>query len=128
MGRWIPAGGYAPGPLRAHLPWEPPSDVYVSGQTVIIRMELAGVPPDAIELTGEGRLLRVTGERPRPCGDTPCEFRQVEISYGPFQRVFEFPEELEHAEIRARCADGFLTVEVRPTHPGPRRIEIGRPG
>lgn len=130
FGRWVTSTGYPPGghTQRPDLMWEPPTDVVVQGATVVIRMELAGVAPDQIELVVEGRQLRISGERARPCwGETPCEYRQAEISYGAFARVFEFPEGLDQAELKAQCADGFLTVEVRPAAQGPRRIEIDRP-
>lgn len=127
-GRWVatPAGFGGVGEARgADLPWEPPTDVYVTENTVTIRMELAGVAPEGIELTCEGRRLRIAGERQRPeCYGGPCQFRQAEISYGPFQRVFEFPESLEQADLKATCTDGFLTIEVRPSSPGPRRIAV----
>lgn len=130
-GRWVTSTGYPAGSRtpRQDLAWEPPTDVVVQGQVVVIRMELAGVAPEQIELVAEGRSLRISGARPRPCWDeAPCEFRQAEISYGQFARVFEFPESLDQAELKAHCAEGFLTVEVRPAAHGPRRIEIERAG
>jgi HSP20 family protein len=126
FGRW--SGGGPPGLPHGPRPdavWEPPTDVFIVEGTVVIRMELAGVAAEAITLTVEGRFVRVAGERPRPeCGGEPGEFRQAEISYGPFQRAFEFPETLDSADLKAQCKDGFLTIEVRPANSKLRRIAI----
>jgi HSP20 family molecular chaperone IbpA len=126
FGRWlVPAAQYPGGRGPRPVVWEPPTDVYRLDDTLVIRIELAGVTPDDVELTVEGRYLRITGDRPRPeCYGGPCEFRQAEISYGPFERIFEFPAPLDQAEMKAACRDGFLTIEVRAAHSQPRRIAI----
>ncbi len=90
----------------------------------MICLELAGVLPETIELTADGRLLSVRGERPAPRFEAAGEYRQVEIRYGLFQRVFEFPFALTDCELRAAARDGFLTVRIEPARREPRRIEI----
>lgn len=127
-GRWVAASGnlMVSQPTGLPLTWEPPTDIYATGDKIVICLELAGIAPEAIDLVVEGRRLRIAGERRRPpCYAGECAFSQAEINYGPFERVFEFPESLEQADLRATCTDGFLTIEVRAASPGPRRIVVG---
>src|SRR5687768_6314733 len=44
--------------------WHPFTDIYESERHFIIRMELAGVDADALQVVKEGRCLIVRGERP----------------------------------------------------------------
>ncbi|NUP99176.1 MAG: Hsp20/alpha crystallin family protein [Armatimonadetes bacterium] len=126
LGRWeLHPSSEAPRSRREGW-WEPATDIFTSGQAVVIKMELAGVRPDMVDLTVDGRLLRVRGERPLECPGGDCEYRQVEISYGRFERAFEFPFPLGDAKLAASCADGFLTIRVEPAASEPRRIEINR--
>ncbi len=104
--------------------WEPAADVLVAGGVVEIRVELAAVPRESIEVLCEGWRLIVRGQRPR---DSACaaEYRQAEINYGQFQRVFEeFPFPLDEAEVTARLADGLLTVTVAPRGLARRRVLV----
>lgn len=90
---------------------------------MVVCLELAGVVPDSIELVADGRLLTVRGERQAPRVEAG-EYRQVEIRYGSFQRVFEFPFALADCELSATARDGFVTVRIEPARREPRRIEI----
>ena len=126
VGPWLVAtssGGGSPRPTRRDY-WEPAADVYQEGGAVVICLELSGVLPDTIELTADGRLLTVRGERPAPRLDAAAAYRQVEIRYGRFQRVFEFPFSLSDSDLNANARDGFLTIRIEPPRREPRRIEI----
>ncbi len=129
MNRWVilePAPQPRGPVLRREEWWEPATDIFRSGNAVFIKMEVAGVRPESVDLTVEGRVLRIRGERPSACPGPECEYRQVEISYGRFERAFEFPFPLSDASLEASCADGFLTIRVEPVLAQPRRIEISQ--
>ncbi len=79
---------------------------------MVICLELAGVQPETIELTADGRVLSVKGERSAPRFEAAGEYRQVEIRYGPFQRLFEFPFSLADSHLEASAHDGFVRVRV----------------
>ena len=104
--------------------WEPPTDICSAGSTIVLKMELAGVSAEAIDLTVDGRILRVRGERQNDRPDDVGEYRQLEINYGRFERAFEFPFPLGDARLAASYVDGFLSIEVEPGATQPRRIEI----
>ncbi len=104
--------------------WSPATDVYTSGEAVILKMELAGVAADSIDLTAEGRVLRIRGVRPQECPGPECEYRQAEIRYGQFERAFEFTFPLTDAALDAQYRDGLLIIRVEPPREVARRIAI----
>ena len=67
--------------------WVPNTDVYVTDTGLVIKVELAGMKSDSLEITVEGNRLRISGNRPDCCRAPKCSFLVMEISYGPFESV-----------------------------------------
>ena len=116
------------GDPHAASAWTPNADVYEGPEGLIVKIELAGVSLDALELRIEEQGLVVSGVRRDPqCGETASgyRFRQMEIEYGPFQRVIPLPYPVDGSRARAACAGGFLEIQL-PRSPKPvhRRITI----
>ena len=110
--------------------WTPNTDVYLMEDKAVIKMELAGVQKEDLELTVVGNRIFVRGIRRDEQREGPCRFLMMEINYGPFEAVVEIPSEYNPAEARAVYANGFLTIliplrQVEPRHPTPVPIEEG---
>jgi HSP20 family protein len=74
-------------------------------------MDIAGIDPDHVNVTAAERTLTISGERRR----TACEgrvFQQMEIEYGPFERVVHLPEHVDLSQAEARYDRGLLTIVV----------------
>jgi HSP20 family protein len=92
--------------------WIPNTDVYVVDKELVIKVELAGMHREDLELTVEGNRLMISGHRPddsRPC---KCKFLVMEINYGHFECVIEVPEGYELTAARAVYQNGFLQINV----------------
>lgn len=101
FGRLSPAAGFIP---RA--------DIHEIGDGIRIVLDLAGVAREEIDITIEGRLLRVAGTR-REVEPTGClRYHQMEIPYGSFERVFHLPDAADAEAIAATYREGFLTITV----------------
>lgn len=98
--------------------WQPPADLHETDDGLVIKIELAGVPPEAVTvaLSADGRRLTVSGARTEPeserCTRRSC--RQLEIYFGPFERTFQVPEDIriDRERITASLKNGFLTIEA----------------
>ena len=114
FGRFSPAAGFVP---RA--------DIHETGGGLRVVLDLAGVTREEIDITVEGRLLRVAGSR-REVEATGClRYHQMEIPCGSFERVFHLPEGADLEKIEAAYRDGFLTIQVplRPPAEG-RQVPV----
>lgn len=82
-------------------------------------LELPGVDPDGVEVTVEERALRISGERKRPrvAGQV---YQQIEIEYGPFERVIKLSEDVDPARATADYDRGLLTVTLPIAERAPR--------
>lgn len=92
--------------------WVPNTDVYIADDRLVIQVELSGMQRDHLELFVEGNRLFIRGQRPDGTRNSRCKFLVMEISYGPFECVFEIPNGYNLSQARASYLNGFLRIEV----------------
>src|SRR3989441_6289711 len=95
---------------RAH--WVPNTDVYATDNGLVVKVELAGMRSDHLEITVEGNRLRISGDRPDGCRSSKCSFLVMEINYGPFESVLELPPGYDLSQAKAAYLNGFLRIDV----------------
>ena len=97
------------------------------GPLAVVKADLAGVDPDAVNLEISGRELVISGSR--PVRETEGRaYQQVEIATGPFRRAIELGVEVVAERARATFEDGILRIElpVRTSESGSRKVPIER--
>ena len=111
--------------------WEPRADVYETREAVKVKVELAGVRSDSIqvELSGDGRTLAIRGlrEDERTEAVDRILFHQMEIYLGPFERILPLPPgaDVDRDGVVANYRDGFLVVTLpKRENPGPQITQI----
>ncbi|MGH4022266.1 MAG: Hsp20/alpha crystallin family protein [Pseudonocardiaceae bacterium] len=118
-------GGSTP-QVRGHPDaWSPTTDILARGSDLVIRGELAGVPPSNVEVSLSNGTLTIEGHRDR--GPEPDEDFYVQERYsGQFRRDITLPEGVCDQDIEARFEEGVLEVLVRgcAEAPGPAQIRI----
>src|SRR5881409_3290708 len=92
--------------------WVPNTDVYVTEGGLVIKVELAGMRKEDLELTVESNRLKISGHRPDGCRAPKCTFLVMEINYGAFESVIELPSGYDLAQAKASYQNGFLRVDV----------------
>ena len=92
--------------------WSPNTDVYLSDAGLVIKVELAGMQRENLELTVDGNSLRISGQRPDGCRAPHCKFLAMEIDYGAFETVIEVPEDCDVTRGKAVYQNGFLRVDI----------------
>jgi len=92
--------------------WIPNTDVYVAGNDLVIKVELAGLSHENLELIVEGNRLMISGHRPDGSRTCKCKFLVMEINYGHFECVIEIPPGYDLPEAKATYQNGFLQVNV----------------
>jgi HSP20 family protein len=111
--------------------WTPNTDVYETPDTLVVRLEIAGISKDDLEITLNERLLVIRGCRKDPCRQGRCSFRQMEIDYGPFERRIIIPRSVDARRVRAQFQNGFLQIELPKAATSEHHtvtVIIGEPG
>src|SRR5215468_5238942 len=98
------------GSARPH--WVPNTDVYTTDSGLVVKVELAGMRSEHLEITVEGNRLRISGNRPDGCRAAKASFLVMEINYGPFESVLELPAGYDLGQAKAAYLNGFLRIDV----------------
>lgn len=108
-------------PTVGETHWIPNTDVYDADGNLVIKVELAGMRREDLELTIEGNRLMISGQRPDGSRGPKCKFLVMEIDYGPFECVFEIPPGYDLSQAKAAYQNGFLRIDVPKAVPTPSK-------
>ncbi|MBC7294634.1 MAG: Hsp20/alpha crystallin family protein [Thermoleophilia bacterium] len=106
--------------------FRPNADVYFDTRqnALVIKLELAGVDPNQVDLEVEENVLRISGARLDE-RHPEAIYQQMEIAYGRFERLVLLPPEVDVNRASANYSGGFLEI-VLPMQPrsASKRIPI----
>jgi HSP20 family protein len=110
----------------ADLSWEPPADVIVTLDEVIVIVDIAGMDRDSIDIVTDGSKLRIGGVRGSSCCEGRKQYQQIEIQIGRFAREIELPVPVDHENTTARYDRGMLEIRIARTDPDSRvrKVEV----
>ena len=90
--------------------WCPPTDVYETRDSIVVKVEVAGMSEDDFTITYSDRSLIVAGIRRDPTAK--LGYHQMEISYGEFRTDVYVSVAVDVDGIEATYNDGFLLVTL----------------
>ena len=92
--------------------WFPAADVYQTEDGWLVKVELAGVAAEDIEIDIQGSVLYLAGcRRDRSCA-VGMTFHQMEITYSRFEKTLSFPASIEGASIEHNFDNGLLIIRL----------------
>jgi len=106
---------------RSHK-WRPPTDVYETEDSFVVRVEIAGMRDSEFNISLDDRVITIQGVRPDL--DERRAFHQMEIRYGEFSTVIQLNWPVETQAVEAEYNDGILHLVLPKavTH----QIKIGK--
>lgn len=114
------------GRSSASAAWVPAVDIVEEASRFVIRADLPGVDPAAIDLLVERNELVLRGERQPPSLPEQGRLARGERGFGSFERRFVLPDSVDTNQVRAHGTHGVLEVWLpKKAEAGPRRINIG---
>ncbi len=106
--------------------WRPPADIHETPDAITVKIELAGMREDDIDVTLYHDALVVSGERhdDHEHDENIC-YHEAQIRYGPFRVEIFIPTEIERSAVEAHYDDGFLSVLLPKATPSePKRASL----
>ena len=92
--------------------WVPNTDVYVTENALVIKVELSGMSREHLELSIEDHRLVIRGQRPDGCRAPKCTFLAMAINYGSFECSIDVPAGYDMANAQAAYHNGFLRIDI----------------
>jgi len=90
--------------------WRPPTDVYETDNSIVVKVEVAGMAEDDFTITFAEPNLIIAGARHDP--SAKLGYHQMEIPYGEFVTDVYISEAIDVKSIEATYKDGFLLVNL----------------
>jgi|SRR3954453_396210 HSP20 family protein len=99
--------------VRSGQLWYPAADVYQAPDGWVVKVELAGVSAEEIEIDIQGNTLYIAGCRKDRSCVSGVSYQQMEITYSNFEKTLRFPSPIEGAKIEHAFEDGLLIIYLR---------------
>lgn len=87
-------------------------DVYQTSEELVIQSTIAGVKPEDLDVSIEGDVVIIKGNRERPAGDEERNYFYQECYWGAFSKEIILPVEADSSRATASMKDGILTVRI----------------
>lgn len=98
--------------VRSGQLWYPSADVYQTPEGWLVKVELAGVSAEDIEIEIQGNVLSIVGTRRDKSCAAGVSYHQMEITYSRFEKVLKFPASIEGASIEHNFDNGLLIINL----------------
>lgn len=105
--------------------WSPRVDVEETEKEFVVKADLPGVDPKAVEITVENGILSVRGEKEERKEEKKKNYHRVERFSGMFSRQISLPSGADADKVNATSSNGVITITV-PKKPEaqPKKIAI----
>ena len=105
--------------------WSPTVDIFERGDDLVLRAEIPGVKQDDVDLSVDGDVLTIRGERVRDEKLSDESYHRIERSFGAFTRSFTLPSSVDSTHIVASYKDGVLEVILPKAETAkPKKIQV----
>jgi HSP20 family protein len=92
--------------------WCPAADVYRTRDGWIVKVDLAGISSDDLQITLQGTTLELRGLRRDSSYADGITYQQLEITYSRFEKKIQFPCSIERATLERDYHDGLLVLKL----------------
>lgn len=93
--------------------WNPAADVYHNPEGWIVKLDLAGICADEIEIEIDESNMMIRGCRRDTFFQEGFSYQQMEITYSRFEKTIQFPCAIDRESLAHDYRDGFLIVKLR---------------
>jgi HSP20 family protein len=101
--------------------WAPRLETLARGGDLVVRADLPGVSLDDVDITLDGNVLTISGQRKAANTEDGTNYYVKEVRYGAFRRSMTVPENVDPDSIKATFQNGVLEVVL------PNAVALSQP-
>jgi HSP20 family protein len=102
--------------------WNPATDVIEEEDRFRVRVDLPGMRREEIEVTVNGEVLTITGEKKRDAETKEKNVYRSERAFGKFSRTLRLPSAVDAERVEASYRDGVLEVSIPKSQEARARV------
>jgi HSP20 family protein len=92
--------------------WGPTLDISEGRKDITVRAEIPGIEAKDFDISIDGRLLTIKGEKKQERKQREETYYRVERSYGYFNRTIQLPAEVNPDKVEATYKRGILKIKL----------------
>jgi HSP20 family protein len=105
--------------------WTPAIDISETDDQVLVQAEVPGMDAGDIDVSLEGNVLTLRGEKKDQREEKGENFHRVERQYGSFMRSIQLPTDVVAEKVTATFRNGVLEVTLPKSEEAkPKRVAI----
>ena len=105
--------------------WDPTLDISEGRKDITVKAEIPGIEAQDFDISLDGRLLTIKGEKKQEQKEEDETYYRVERSYGYFNRTIQLPAEVDPDKVDASYKRGILKIKLRKSKENEsKRIKI----
>ena len=105
--------------------WDPNLDISEGRKDITVKAEIPGIETKDFDISIDGRLLTIKGEKKQEQKEEEETYYRVERSYGYFNRTIQLPTEVNPNKVDATYKRGILKIKLRKSKENEsKRIKI----
>lgn len=101
--------------------WKPSVELIDDGDNFLLRMSLAGIKKQDIDIEATKESVTISGESHRPESES-SRYLYSEFNYGKFQRQVSLPVPIVNTQIKANYEAGILTLILPKVEEAKQRV------
>ncbi len=98
-------------------------EISETAKNIEITAEIPGVEEKDIDVSLDGGILTVKGEKKSEHDEKNKDYHITERSYGSFQRSFAMPEGIDSSKIDAKFKNGVLKISLPRTEESRKNVK-----
>ncbi|MCE9561779.1 MAG: Hsp20/alpha crystallin family protein [Planctomycetes bacterium] len=105
--------------------WTPRVDVEETDREIIVKADVPGVDPKAVEVSVENGVLTIRGEKKEEKEEKKKGYHRVERFAGSFYRAVTLPPGADADKVSATSSNGVVTVTIlKKAEAQPKKIIV----
>ncbi len=101
--------------------WLPTLDLAETKNEFVVKAEVPGMSPKDIDISLNGGVLSIRGEKKQEKEEKEENYHFVERSYGSFSRTIRLPGDVQSDKIKAAYKDGVLRISLPKSEESKRK-------
>lgn len=93
--------------------WYLSVEVSEGKKDIIVKAEIPGVERKDIDISLDGRLLTIEGEKKQEKEESGEHYHRMESSFGYYRRTIELPADVDSSNVDATYKNGILKLKLK---------------
>ncbi len=107
------------------VPLAVPIEMYEKEDKVVVRAEIPGMKKEDIDISVDGDMLTIRGERKSESEVKNEDYYRCELSYGRFSRSIALPSKVRPDKVEADYENGVLEIMLpKASEAKPKKVAI----